>query len=133
MSTPNPTFPPLTTGLSWVLSTLGVGNVALPPGEAETGVTLGLRLDGDTTHSAGNYQWLIPLSAGIVTESAAALEAALAKLPIPPAPGANLWAAINQTDALSGSPSTSAWTSEISFSLPIPIVQPLPPTAFGSA
>lgn len=133
MSTPNPTFPPLNTGLSWVLSTLGVGNVVLPTGEVQTGVTIGLRLDGDATHSAGNYQWLIPLSAGIVSESTADLEAALAKLPNPPGPGANLHAAIDQTDALNASPSTSAWTAEVSFSLPIPVVQPLPPAAFGSA
>jgi hypothetical protein len=92
-----------------------------------------VRLDGDATHSPGNYQWLVPLAAGITSEAAAALEAALAKLPNPPAAGANCWGAIDQTDMLNGAPSTSAWTAEVPFSIPVPIVQPAPPSAFSGA
>lgn len=134
MSTPNPVqFPPLLKGFNWTLSTTGAGGAALPPGETESGVTIGVRLDGDSAHSPGNYQWLVPLGAGITSETAAELEAALAKLSNPPQPGANCWGAIDQTDMLNGSPSTSAWTAEVPFSIPFPIVQPAPPTGFTAS
>lgn len=133
MSTPNPQFPPLLKGFNWALSTTAGGGGALAPGETESGVTIGIRLDGDTAHSAGNYQWVVPLGACVTSEPEAALVAALAKLPNPPGPGANCWAAIDQTDMLNGSPSTSAWTAEVAFSIPVPIVQPAPPTGFTAS
>lgn len=129
MSTPNPvTFPALIKGFSWQLSTTGAGGQALPAGEVETGVTIGIRADSDTAHSAGNYQWLVVVPAGQTTETPAQITAALTKSL---APG-NYWAAIDQTDMLNGAPSTSAWTAEIPFSIPVPIVQPAPPTGFSA-
>lgn len=130
MSSPNPVpFPPLLKGFSWTLSTTGAGGVVLPPGETETGVTIGIRADGDTAHSAGNYQYLIIVPAGQTTETPAQITAALTKAL---APG-NYWSALDQTDMLNGAPSTSAWTSEVPFSIPPAIVQPAPPTAFSAA
>jgi hypothetical protein len=130
LSTPNPiTFTPLVKGFNWTLSTTGAGGVALPAGETESGVTIGIRADGDTAHSAGNYQYLVVVPANQTSETPAQITAALNKSL---APG-NYWAAIDQTDILNSASSTSAWTAEIPFSIPQPILQPAPPTAFGVA
>lgn len=118
------TFPELTKGFAWVPSTTG-GGAALPPGETQTGSTVGIRADGDTAHSAGSYKYLIATSGTaaqlLITDPAWIA----AKIP----PG-NYWAAIDQTDALNGNPATSAWTAEVPFSIPQPVVQPDPPTSF---
>lgn len=128
MSTPNPiAFTPLIKGFNWTLSTTGVGGVALPSGQVETGVTIGIRADGDATHAAGNYQYLVVVPAGQTSETPAQITAALNKS----LPAGNYWAAIDQTDMLNGTPSTSAWTAEIPFSIPPTIVQPAPPTGFS--
>jgi hypothetical protein len=130
VSTPNPiVFTPLIKGFSWTPSTTGAGGVALPPGEVETGTTIGIRLDGDTTHAAGNYQWLVIVPPTQNSEAPGAITAALGKSL---APG-NYWAALDQTDMLNGAPSTSAWTAEIPFSVPAAIVQPAQPTNFTAA
>ena len=130
MSTPNPvTFPTLLKGFSWVPSTTGAGGVALPSGETQSGSTIGIRADGDATHSAGNYQYLVVIAGTASAETTAAVNAAIGKAL---APG-NYWAAIDQTDMLNGAPSTSAWTAEVPFSIPAVIVQPAPPTGFTAA
>jgi hypothetical protein len=129
MSTPNPvTFPALVKGFSWTASTTGVGGAALPTGEAESGATIGIRADGDTAHSAGSYQYLIIVPAGQTTETPAQITAALTKALTP----GNYWAAIDQTDMLGTQSSTSAWTAEVPFSIPAPIVQPAPPSGFSA-
>lgn len=130
MSTPNPiVFTPLIKGFSWTPSTTGAGGVALPPGETQSGSTIGIRADGDTTHSAGNYQWLVVVAGAATSETPAAITAALGKA----LPAGNYWAAIDQTDMLNGAPSTSAWTAEVPFSIPPTIVQPAPPVNFSAA
>lgn len=130
MSTPQPvTFTPLVKGFSWQNSTIDANGNPLPPGEAQSGSTIGIRADGDTTHSAGNYQYLVVVPAGQSAETPAAITAALTKA-LPPG---NYWAAIDQTDMLNGSPSTSAWTAEVPFSIPPTIAQPSPPTGFTAA
>lgn len=130
MSTPNPvTFPPLTKGFSWTPSTTGDGGAALAPGESQSGSTVGIRADGDTSHSPGNYQYLI-----IVTGVAAQLlvgDAPWVNAKIPPG---NYWADVDQTDSLNGATATSKWSgTEAAFSIPQPIVQPSPPTGFTAA
>jgi|SRR6185437_747172 len=120
-------FPPLLKGFSWVPSTTGEGGVPLAPGEIETGSTIGVRADSDTTHSIGNYQWFVVVNGTVTTESTSDFQG---KLNL--APG-NYWAALNQTDMLNGAPSTSAWTPEVPFSIPSPIVKPAAPTGFTAA
>jgi hypothetical protein len=123
------TFTPLVKGLSFVLSTTDVNGNPLPAGEAESGATIGIRVDGDTAHSPGNYQYLVPLTTGVTSVTPAGINTALGKS-LPPG---NYWAAVDQTDILNGSPSTSAWTAEVPFSIPQPIVQPASPTGFTAA
>ena len=91
--------------------------------ETEQGVTIGIRADGDTTHSAGNYQYLVIVPAGQTSETPAQITASVAKA-LPPG---NYWAALDQTDSLGGSPATSAWTAEVPFS--IPTVAPATPAS----
>jgi hypothetical protein len=121
------TFPPLVKGFSFTPATTDTSGNALPTGEAETSVTIGIRLDGDTTHSAGNYQFIAPVAGAATSVTPAQLTAALGK---PLAPG-NYWAAIDQTDTLNGVTATSAWTAEVPFSIPQPVVQPSPPSNFS--
>lgn len=129
MTATAPTFPPLTSEFTWTPSTTTSGGQPLPPGEVQTGSTIGIRADGDTTHSAGNYQWLVLIVGTGMSETAAQLAAALGKaLPV-----GNYWAAIDQTDTLNGQSATSAWSAEIPFSMPPPIAQPDIPTAFKVA
>lgn len=123
------TFTPLVKGFSWQNSTTDASGNPLPAGEAQSGSTIGIRADGDTTHSAGNYQYLVILAAGQTAETPAAITAALTKAL---APG-NYWAAMDQTDMLNGAPSTSLWTAEVPFSIPAVIAQPAPPTNFSAA
>lgn len=130
MSTPNPiTFTPLLKGFSWTPSTTGAGGAALPAGETQTGSTIGIRADGDATHSPGNYQWLVVVPTAQSSETPSQITAALGKAL---APG-NYWAAIDQTDMLNGASSTSDWTAEVPFSIPQPIVKPDKPTGFSAA
>lgn len=130
MSTPNPvTFTPLVKGLSFNLSTTDSSGNPLPAGETESAATIGIRLDGDTTHAAGNYQYTVVLDAGVTSASPADIAAKLGK-PLPPG---NYWAAVDQTDTLNGTPATSSWTAEVPFSIPQPVVQPSPPTGFTVA
>lgn len=122
-------FTPLLKGFSWTPSSTAFDGSALPAGETQSGSTIGIRADGDTTHAAGNYQYLVVVPAGQASETPAAITAALTKALIP----GNYWAAIDQTDMLNGAPSTSAWTAEVAFSIPPAIAQPAPPTGFIAA
>jgi hypothetical protein len=123
------TFTPLIKGLSFTLSTTDTTGAPLPTGETESAATIGIRLDGDTTHATGNYQFVVPLAAGVTSVTPAQIAAVLGK---PLAPG-NYWAAVDQTDTLGAAQATSAWTAEIPFSIPQPVVQPSPPTGFSIA
>lgn len=129
MSTPNPVFTPLIKGFSFALATTDDNGNPLPEGETETAATIGIRQDGDSTHAAGNYQYIVPLDAGVTSASPADIAAKLGK-PLPPG---NYWAAVDQTDTLNGNPATSKWTAEIGFSIPQPVVQPSSPTGFTVA
>lgn len=122
-------FTPLVKGFSFALATTDDSGNPLPAGEAESAATIGIRQDGDATHSAGNYQYTVVLDAGVTTASPADIAAKLGK-PLPPG---NYWAAVDQTDTLNGNPATSNWTSEVAFSIPQPVVQPSPPTGFSVA
>ena len=126
MSTPNPVFTPLVKGFSFALSNTDASGNPLPVGETESAATIGIRQDGDTTHSAGNYQYTVVLAAGVTTASPADIAAKLGK-PLPPG---NYWAAVDQTDTLNGNAATSAWTAEVPFSILQPVVQPGSPTGF---
>jgi hypothetical protein len=123
------TFTPLVKGFSFTPAATDTSGNPLPAGEAETSVTIGIRLDGDTTHAAGNYQYVAAVSGAATSVSAAQLTAALGK---PLAPG-NYWAAVDQTDTLNGTTATSAWTAEVPFSIPQPVVTPSAPTGFSVA
>lgn len=133
MSTPTPVFPPLTKGFSWTPSTSGIGAdgspMPLPTDETYTSATIGIRAEGDTSHSAGNYANLVIVPGAATSESVAALTAGLQSA----LPAGNYWAAIEQTDTLNGVTATSAWTAEVPFSIPPTIVQPAPPTGFSAA
>src|SRR5271167_4268139 len=105
MSTPNPVpatvFTPLIKGFSWTPATTDNTGAPLPPGETESGTTLGIRADGDATHGVGNYTWLVIVPPSQNSEAPAAIEAALKNALVP----GNYWAALDQTDMLSGNPS----------------------------
>jgi hypothetical protein len=119
-------FPALVKGFSFTLSTTDANGNPLPAGENESAATIGIRLDGDTTHAAGNYQYTVVLDAGVTTATPSDIASRLGK-PLPPG---NYWAAVDQTDTLAGVASTSAWTTEVPFSIPVPVVQPGSPTGF---
>lgn len=122
-------FTPLVKGFTWVNSTTDKDGNPLPAGEVQTGSTIGIRVDGDATHSAGNYQYLVIVPAGQTSETPAQIATALNKSL---APG-NYWAAIDQTDMLGTDSKTSAWTAEVPFSIPPVIAQPAPPSGFSAA
>ena len=122
-------FPVLKSEFSWTPSATAAGGQPLPAGETQSGSTIGIRLDGDTTHSVGNYQYLIPISGTAMSETLAQLTTFLTKA----LPAGNYWAAIDQTDILSGSPATSAWTAEIPFSIAVVIATPAPPASFQAS
>jgi len=119
-------FTPLVKGFSWTNSTTDSTGAPLPAGETQSGSTIGIRADGDTTHSAGNYQWLVLVAAGQTSETPAQLTATLNKS----LPAGNYWAAMDQTDMLGTDSKTSAWTAEVPFSIPPTIAVPAPPTGF---
>ena len=126
------TFPPLISEFTWAPSTTGGGGQPLPAGEAQTGSTIGIRTATDTTHSAGNYQWLVPIGGTGMSETLAQLTAFLGAA----LPAGNYYAAVDQTDALNGVSATSAWSAEIPFSIPVPvpvIVTPSVPQNFSAA
>lgn len=123
------TFTPLVKGFSFTTATTDTSGNPLPTGEAETNVTIGIRLDGDITHSSTNYQYLAIIQGAASSVTPAQLTAALGK-PLPPG---NYWAAIDQTDTLNGTPATSAWSAEVPFSIPQPVVTPGSPSAFSVA
>lgn len=122
-------FTPLVKGFSWTPATTDINGNPFPAGEVETGTTIGIRADGDTVHGVGNYQYLVIVPATQNSEAPGAITAALGKAL---APG-NYWAALDQTDTLNGSPSTSPWTPEIAFSIPAVVAQPAAPTNFTAA
>lgn len=123
-------FTPLITGFSWSPSTTDANGNPLPAGETSSGSTIGIRLDG--IGSAGTYTYLIIVPANASVETLAQVNASIGKALIP----GNYWAAIDQTDTLSGASLTSAWTSEVPFSIPSPaptIVRPASPVGFSVA
>lgn len=123
------TFPAITTGFSWTPSTTVDSGQAVPAGEAPSGFTVGIRQDGDTAHSAGNYKYLISTANGSISQiQITDPQWVAAKIP----PG-NYWAAVDQTDMLGTASMTSAWTAEVSFSIPQPIARPDAPTGFTVA
>lgn len=119
MSTPNPvTFPPLTEGISWTLSTTSSG-VAVPEGEVTSSVLLGIRPDGNSAYSRGSYWSNIAIQGAATSETLAAINSAL-KSALPPG---NYWGNVQQTDTLSGQSATSAWMPEdFPFSIPQPSI-----------
>jgi hypothetical protein len=125
MATPT-VFTPLVKGFSWQTA-LTAGGQPLPAGEVETGDTIGIRADGDTTHAAGNYQYTVQVPAGQTLETPAQITAALGK-PLPPG---NYWGAIDQTDALNAQSATSIWSTEVPFSIPATVVTPGSPADFS--
>lgn len=147
MSTPNPVavtvFTPLIKGFAWTPSTTDTTGAPPPPGETESGTTIGIRPDPTTAATPalqlaaqafgpGNYQYLVVVPPTQNSEAPAAIQAALNKALIP---GVNYIAALDQTDMLNGSPSTSAWTPEIGFVIPVPVpvvVKPATPTNFSA-
>jgi len=130
MSTPNPVpFPPITKGFNWTPSTTGDGGAAMPAGEAPSGSTVGIRPDGDSTHAAGNYKYLVAVSGATSQLLITDPQWLAAKIP----PG-NYWADVDQTDLLGTQSLTSGWSGkEVAFSIPAPIVRPAPPSGFGVA
>lgn len=121
-------FTPLTKNISWTDSTLAADGTALPPGEALSSTTLGIRTDGDATHALGNYDKLVIVPAASSTETLAALNAGLAKAL---APG-NYWLNASQTDTLNGVSMTSDWMkTEVPFSIPPQAVAPASPSALS--
>lgn len=131
MSTPNPiVFTPLTKGFNWVTSTTDTSGKPLPTGESPTSSTVGLRADGDTAHSLGNYKYLVSGAGDIVQLLVADPAWIAAKVP----PG-NYWVAVEETYTLNGATVTTGWSAEIPVSIPIPppvIVQPLAPSNFSA-
>lgn len=127
MSTDNPGFTPLIDSINWVDSTTAKGGGALPDGEALVSTTLGIRPDGNTSFSAGNYQFTVSIAAPAQKETANDLTTALAKA-LPPG---NYWLAAKQTDSLSGANADSDWTPEVGFSIPQQAVAPDSPTALS--
>lgn len=117
------TFTPLVKGFSWTPATSGTTG-PLAAAETTSGFTIGIRLDGDTTHAVANYQYLADVPATQTTETPAQLTAALGKA-LPPG---NYWMAVDQTDTLNGATTVSGWSSEVPFSVAAVIVQPLSPT-----
>jgi hypothetical protein len=129
MSTPTPiVFTPLVKGFTWVNSTTS-GGKPLPAGETETGDTIGIRMDQDSTHSPGNYQYTVKVPAGQTLESPAQIATALGK-PLPPG---NYWGAIDQTDTLGGTSATSTWSTEVPFSIPATTATPDSPQNFSQS
>jgi hypothetical protein len=133
LSTPTPVFTPFTKSISWTDATTASGGAPLPAGETLADTVIGIRADGDATHSAGNYQWQISVAAPASSITRADFDAAI-KAAYPqmnPVPPGNYWLNGEQTDVLDGQTATSAWgTTETPFSIPVPVVAPSNPTSF---
>lgn len=122
------TFPPLTKGFSWVGSSTDTSGNPMPSGEAPSGSSVGIRADGDATHAAGNYKYIVAVNGAASQLNITDPQWLAAKIP----PG-NYWGAVDQTDMLGTDSRTSAWTAEVPFSIPSPIVTPAQPTGFSVA
>lgn len=129
MNSPSPVFTPLIDSISWVDSTTAKGGAALPDGESLVSTTLGIRADGNTSFSPGNYQYQFAVAAPAQKETVNDLTTALTKA-LPPG---NYWLAAKQTDKLGDSTADSDWTSEVGFSIPQVAVAPASPTALSVA
>jgi hypothetical protein len=122
-------FTPLQSGINIKYATTAPGGVALPAGETETSAVIGIRVDGDTTHSPGNYQYAVPVPQGQTLMTPQAINAALASVLPGGLPVANYWASSQQTDTYQGTTYTSKWeTPEVPFSVPLPGAAPDAPT-----
>lgn len=123
MSTPNPSFPPVTTGFSWTDPVANTDGSAIAAGEL-TGYSLGVRADG--VGSPGTYTVNAAITGPTDTNEA------LTALGTVLAPG-NYWAAIKAVGAV-GVANDSAYTQEIGFSIPAPVPPTLnPPSGFQAA
>lgn len=126
-------FTPFANALSWKDATVdGQGN-PLPADETLAFTGLGIRPDGNTSFSVGNYQFEIdvPGPAGSITR--ADFDAAFAKA-YPNvgklAPG-NYWLGGKQEDVEQGVTADSLWgTVEVPFSIPVVPVAPAAPGPF---
>lgn len=124
------TFPPLATAITWKDATTDASGNPLPAGEVVSSVTLGIRADGDTAHSLGNYSKTVIVLGTVTTETLTALNSALGATL---APG-NYWLNGQETATLSGQSATSLWgTTETPFSIAQPVVTPGSPSAFSVA
>lgn len=122
------TFPPLATAITWKDSNTDASGNPLPAGEAVSSVTLGIRADGDTAHSLGNYAKTVIVLGTVTQETVSALNSALGAAL---APG-NYWLNGQETATLNGQSATSAWgATETPFSIPQPVVTPGSPSAFS--
>lgn len=123
MSTPNPTFPPISTGFTWVIPTQNTDGSSIVPGELK-GFQIGIRADG--SGSPGTYTVTAAVS------DPAATSEAISALGTVLAPG-NYWAAIKAIGT-SGVANDSAYSQEIGFSIAAPPVPtPNPPSSFSAA
>lgn len=121
-------FTPLTQGFSWTDSAgVDANGNPLPEGEAPVSSTLGIRADGDSAFSPGNYKYQVTVAYPTQTESVSDLTTALASA-LPPG---NYWAAVKQTDKLGDASVDSPWTTEVPFSIPMQAVEPASPTALA--
>lgn len=103
---------------TWTDATTNVDGSALAPGEV-TGYTIGIRNLADAGHSAGNYA--LTISAATATAVSAIGSAAMDAV----TPGTYL-AAIQ-----SNGPVTSAWSTEVTFVVPVPVPVPNAPSGFS--
>lgn len=123
MSTPNPTFPPLSTGFTWVAPIGNEDGSALVAGEL-AGYELGIRADG--TGSPGTY------TVNVAINDPTSLAEPLTALGTVLAPG-NYWAAM-QSKANPAIGNDSKFTQEFGFSIPAPVLPTLnPPSAFSGS
>lgn len=124
------TFPALATAITWKDTLTDANGNPLPAGETIASVTLGIRADGDTAHSLGNYSHTVIVLGTATTETLSALNSALGAALSP----GNYWLNGQETATLNGQSATSAWgATETPFSIPQPVVQPGSPSAFSVA
>lgn len=128
MSTPAPiVFTPFTKSITWVDALTDSSGRVLPQGEVLADTVLGVRADGDSAHSPGDYAWTGTIAAPVAAVTPASLNTALGVVLQP----GNYWLAARQTDTLNGQSATSVWSpTETPFSVPEPIVTPSNPTNF---
>jgi hypothetical protein len=124
MSTPNPSFPTISTGFTWVDPIANVDPTQPFTAAELSGYQIGVRADG--TGSPGTY------TVNAAISDPAATSEALTALGTVLAPG-NYWAAIKATGA-AGVANDSAFSQEIGFSIAAPpIPTPNPPSSFAAA